>query len=319
MTAKIDTRALKAKHRLELVMQETGERFEADAANPELWRGKVTPGLTVDTRRQSWEVARPGLESKSGDVIAWLRDRYSWSFPQAIRFLQNRPPDPIPTEAAQPARVKTIQAPREDDESQPLDRWQEKALEIAGERIRKYFSWSWYSLAMYLEETRIEPTHAPGETICPRCEKRIDWQVEKVKISVEGPGLHGAYRLGHVGAIPVLAYSIKHRLNPSEFGIEDEALCEVLGGLFVEEDDGVICAECAWREYDFQIALELVKTSAYRRSEAEAERQRKSDHEAWLEAEAERVREQERQEREAEYACYLEEQKKRKSEAAPPV
>lgn len=300
--AKIDTRALKAKHRLELVMQEMGERFETDAAKPELWRGKVTPGLAVDTRRQTWEITRPGLE-KAGDVIAWLRERYSWSFTQAVRFLQNRPPDPIPTEAAQPAKVETIQAPRKDEETQPLDRWQQKALEVAGERIRRYFSWSWYSLAMCLEETRLEAVHAPSVTICPRCESRIDWQIEKAKIPVNEPGLHGAYRRGHVGAIPILAYSVKHPLKPWDFDIEDESISEALSGLWVEEEDGVICAECAWREYDLQTALELVKTSAYWREDAEAKERQERDRARWLEEDREREKEQDRLEMEFAMTC----------------
>lgn len=257
---------LKQRHRLEILMQESGERFEADAGNPHLWHSTITPGLVVDTDRQTFTITSGRDAIESGDVFTWLMYRNRWTFPQAIRFLQKRRPDPKRVEPAQPAKAKTFDAAYEDLEDKPLDRWQEKALEIAGERIREYFTWRWYSLAMYLEDTRIEPTHAPGVTHCGRCEKRIDWQIEKVMIPVEQ-----GYRLAHVGPIPVMAYSIKRRMKPGDFGIEANELVEALDGLFVEEADGVVCAACACREYDFQIALELVKTSAYRREEAKAE------------------------------------------------
>lgn len=300
-TNKDDIRALKANHRLEMVMQGTGENFEADSANPDHWKSTITPGLTVDIRRQLYEIKRPGMDTEAGDVIAWLRKRYTWTFTQALKFLQKRPLDPKRSEAAQPARAESFQNTVDEDEEKPLDRWQEEALEIAGKRIREYFTWGWYSLVTYLEDTRIEPTHAPGVTHCGRCEKRIDWQVEKVKIPVNEPGLHGAYRRGHVGALPILAYSVKHPLKPWDFGIESDEIEEALSNVWVEEDDGVICAACAWREYDFQIALGLVKTSAHRREKAEAKERQERDQARWQEEEQER----ERLEREAEaaYEC----------------
>lgn len=308
-----EKKELKARHRLECVMQESGERFEADSKRPNLWRSLNTPGLVVDVDRQTFKITSGRDTIESGDVIAWLIYRNGWTFPQALRFLQKRRPDPKRVETPRPAKAEALQNAVDEDEPKPLDRWQEKALEIAGERIREYFSWTWYSLLTYLEETRIEPTHAPGETICPRCEERIDWQMEKVEIQVE----HG-YRLKHVGPIPVIAYSIKHRLKAEDFGVESDELIEALRGVFVEEEDGVICQACAWREYDFQIALELVKKSAWKRSEEESEKQRKRDREAWLEADAEREREQERQEREADHA-WGSEQENLQRDAAPPA
>jgi hypothetical protein len=93
-TNKDDIRLLKSKHRLELVMQEAGEIFEVDAANPDQWKSKNTFGLTVDTRRQMYEIKRPGMDTEAGDVLAWLQRRYTWNFPMAKKFLQRRAPDP---------------------------------------------------------------------------------------------------------------------------------------------------------------------------------------------------------------------------------
>jgi hypothetical protein len=148
MNSKIDIGSLKAKHRLELVMQEAGERFEIDPADPDQWHSLTTGGLSVDIRRQRYKIEMPGMDPKSGDVIAWLKHRYAWSFSMAISFLQSRAPDPGP--APHPARVETksqiIRA--EENETKPLDHWQERALQIGGERMRSYFSYSWYDLVM---------------------------------------------------------------------------------------------------------------------------------------------------------------------------
>jgi len=323
---KNDTPDLKAKHRLELVMQEAGESFEVDAANPDLWHSTITPGLTVDILRQEFEMKRPGMDSKWEDVIAWLRRYHNWTFIQAKTFLQKRPADPKRSEAAQPARADSFQITVDEDEAKPLDRWQEEALEIAGERIRKYFSWSWSNLAMYTDEIQIEPTHAPNVTICPRCEKRIDWRVKKTeRMETDGWG-NNVWRREHIGAIPVKAYSIKRRVMLSDSSLLEDAQTQLhdedVGGdlyIMVGGEDDVICVECAWDEYDFQVVLKLVKTSAYWRDKAESEAQQKRDHEAWLEADAERVREQERQDREAENACWEAEQEKLQRENAPPA
>src|SRR5689334_18308685 len=111
-TNKDDIRALKTKHRLELVMQEAGEIFEANPANAEQWVSRSTPGLTVDILRQIYEIKFPGKD-ESGDVIAWLKRRYSWTFGMAVKFLQKRPADPKRQEvspAAKPKKSKPVQS-----------------------------------------------------------------------------------------------------------------------------------------------------------------------------------------------------------------
>jgi hypothetical protein len=321
-TNKDDIRALKSKHRLELVMQETGESFEVDAANSDLWHGTITQGLTVDIRRQTYEIKKPGTDTETGDVLTWLQSRFNWSFAMAITYLKKRPSDP--KSETQPAKKINQIIRKNEDEVKPLDTWQENALLIGGERIRKYFSWSWLSLAMYLPETRIEPTHAPEITHCPQCDERINWHFEKTEYRADEYDFV-AFKREHIGSIPVIAYSIKRRIDYSGLGLEgsnelkevfDEAklsealqkkinwaiansfdsLIDVTGALFVEEEDGIVCAKCAWREYDFQIALELCRKSAYSREKVEAEEQRQRDREAAMIAGREREREQERAE-----------------------
>lgn len=321
-TNKDDIRALKSKHHLELVMQETGESFDVDSANSDLWHG--ARGLTVDIRRQIYEIKKPGTDTETGDVLTWLQSRFNWSFAMAITYLKKRPSDP--KRETQPTKKKSQIICKDEDEVKPLDTWQEKALLIGGERIRKYFSWSWFSLAMYMPETRIEPTHAPEITHCPQCDERINWHFEKTEVRADEYNFP-AFKREHIGAIPTIAYSIKRRIDYSGFGLEgsnelkevyDEAklsealqkkinwtiansfdsLLDVTGALFVEEEDGVVCAKCAWREYDFQIALDLCKKSAYSREKVEAEEQRQRDHEAAIIAGREREREEEVAQRE---------------------
>ena len=302
-TNKEDIRVLKSKHRMELVMQEAGEIFEVDAAKSDLWRG--ARGLTVDIRRQLYEIKKPGTEPEAGDVLTWLQSRFNWSVAMAITYLKKRPSDP--KRNPQPAK-KINQIMRNDEgEIKPLDTWQENALLIGGEKMRKYFSWSWLSLALYMPETRIEPTHAPRETLCGRCNERINWHFEKTEVRADGYNFP-AWKLAHIGPIPQIAYSIKRRIDYSGFGLEgskelkevyDEAklsealqkkinwaiansfdsLLDVTGALFLEEEDGIVCKECAWQEYDFQIALDMCEKSARRRDEAEAEEQRQRDRE----------------------------------------
>jgi len=317
---KEDIRTLKSKHHLELVMQDTGESFEVDAAKPDQWHSTITPGLTVDIRRQMYEIKKPGANTEAGDVLTWLQNRFNWSFAMAITYLKKRPSDP--RRETQPVKKINQIIRKDEDEIKPLDSWQEKALLIGGERIRKYFLWPWLSLAMYMPETRIEPTHAPSETHCGRCDERINWHFEKTEYRADEYNFP-AWKRAHIGPIPVIAYSIKQRIDYSGMGLEgsnelkefyDEAklsealqekitqaiaspfdnLLDVTGTLFVEEEDGVVCEKCAWREYDFQIALELCRKSVYSREKVEAEEQRQRDHESWIEKERERERELEK-------------------------
>lgn len=278
-TNKDDLRALKRKHRLELVMIEAGERLEAAANDENILVSKSTPGLTVDVYRQIYEVKQPG-KIDTGDVYAWLKRRYSWSFGMAVRFLKSRPSDPeqprkVPSKSKKKSAVQVEQL----FENNSLDQWQEQALELAGENIRNYFSWSFWDLVLYADEIRIDPSIAPDITTCQRCDKRIEWKLELGKSLVQIPAVQG-FQLKHIGQLPVIAYSIKRRVKTSDFGLKGNGeiesafndLIDLLGEIFVEEEDGVICEECAWKEYKFQIALSLCKKSARVREKAEDER-----------------------------------------------
>jgi hypothetical protein len=197
----------------------------------------------------------------------------------AIEYLQKRMPDL--KQATRPVKAKTRIIRSDQDEVELLDKWQKEALEIAGERIRDYFSWSWYELLQYLPETRIEPIYAAEITICPRCENHIDWNFEKRMIPV-----HCGYQLKHVGPIPIVAYSIRRRIEISDHGLSKELetaledLMDQADTLFVEEADGVVCEQCAWDELEFQRALGLCKISARRREENEYEERSKHNQEA---------------------------------------
>ncbi len=296
---KDDIRTLKNKHRLELVMQETGEVFEINSDNPDHWRSTITPGLSVDIRRQLYEIKQPGKD-ESGDVIAWLKRRYSWAFGMVINFLQKRPPDPKRQDVPDTKKTKKLRtASSIEDESKPLDHWQEKALQIGGEKIRKYLSWSFWDLILYTDETRIEPVFAPEVTACPRCEESFDWLNESKKSFIQIPVQHG-YKLQHGGPIPVIAYSIKRRLKIVDLGLKGNEqlenafnqLSDELGALFAEEEDSIVCEKCAWHEYDFQIALSLCKRSARIREQAKDEEQKKQARDAWQEQECQRKRDE---------------------------
>ena len=313
---KDDIRTLKSKHKIEIVMQETGERFEVDKAKPDQWRGMVTPGLVVDIRRQVYEIVKPGMDTETGDVLTWLQSRFNWSFAMAITYLKKRPADP--KSETQPEKKKAEIIRKDEDEIKPLDEWQKNALLLAGEKMRKYFSWSWLSLALYMPETRIEPTHAPRETHCGRCGGKIKWRFEKTSKPVFISG-NKCFELVHEGPIPPKAYSIKRRIDYSGMGLEGsnelkevydeanlsealqkkislaiadsfDALLSVTGALFVEEEEGIVCEACAWLEYDFQQALALCERSARRREDTEDEEQRQRNRE---EAAREREREAE--------------------------
>jgi len=258
-TNRIDVRALKAKHRLELVMQETGEVFEVDPKRSDLWRSLTTPGLTVDLRRQLFEIKKPATVSvETGDVIAWLRYRYGWSFGMALRYLERRTPDP--EGETQPARRGSDidQVRDERTEPEPLDHLQQRALEICGDRIQELLSWSLDELVT-IDATRISPVDAPGVEECAHCGERFDWEIQR---TLRCDSMGNFRRLTF--PIPIRAYSIKRE------GEVDE-----------EEDDEVVCLDCALVEHDFQVAFRLVKASARRREEKESEK--------WAEFETKRI------------------------------
>lgn len=271
---------LKQKHRIENVMLEAGETFEADPKNSDLWRSVSTPGLVVDIRRQSWEIELPGMDKVTGDLIEWIKRRYSWSFGQALKFLEKRPADPRekqkPPQTAKvedPARVQTI-----NDEVRPLDDLQQEALALAGERIRPFFGWSFWKLSLYLPYVQITPVWIPKITHCDQCEKLLDWTGKAGAAQMRIDSQHG-YKLQYMGEIPIVAYAIKHKIKLEDISRlkGDDKITEAINCLvdeienvYVEDEDGIVCPACAWREYNFQAALSLVERSA-RKREFEAE------------------------------------------------
>jgi hypothetical protein len=270
MKTKIDIRELKAKHRIECVMQATGESFDQSGR---VWKSVSTPGLSVDTQAGAYQILSPG-KNESGDVIQWLKARYGWTFKQAITFLQNRTPDPIQPADEVVTKTKAKPAPvvLAVDEERGLDRYQEKALEIAGERIRKYFAMDSNGVIYELGDLRIDPTIAPYEDECQRCKKSFDWNFPKREIEHrEGEYLH--WTREHVGAIPIIAYSIKKKVY-----LADETEGGAVYALFAEDtfdalyiEDEIVCERCAWQELDKQNALKLVLCSARKREIAERE------------------------------------------------
>jgi hypothetical protein len=274
---KDDIRALKTKHRLELVMQKTGEAFEMDVEDPNQWHSLTTPGLVLDIRRQMFEITKPDKDIESGDVLAWLRRRYTWSFSMAVRFLQSRAPDPKKDSQPTKAEIKPRIIPNAEDEKAPLDKWQEQALQIGGERMRSYFSRSWADLVMNVDEIRIEPIFAPRIVSCQRCQKNIDWHIEKVMCSHKDRFENTGFTHEHIGSIPVIAYAIKrHFLDLSTLILDGNKdlerifyeLGEDMDALFIEDE--IVCPKCAWQELDFQVALNYCKTSAHRRGQIES-------------------------------------------------
>jgi hypothetical protein len=267
---------LKKKHRLERVMQEAGEAFEADPKNSELWQSTITPGLVVDLRRQSWEINAPGMDKKTGDVIDWLKLRYSWNFGQIIKYLSRRPRDPKRKDPPQAAKQEHVpQIVNVGDDLQPVDDLQRRALNLAGDRIKDYFSWPFWKLVLYLRSVRIEAMQAPDffHTHCDRCEELLNWEGEAKK-HLERIPVQFDYSLQYVGELPIIAYAIKHRVRLEDVGRlkGNDAITEAINqivdeleNVYVEEEDGIVCRSCAWREYNFQNALVLVMRSAARR------------------------------------------------------
>lgn len=135
MKTRIDLQQLKSRHRLELVMKETGEVFSESG---HVWKSTQTGGLMVDLEKQSWR-----LESGvGGDVFEWLKYRYGWTFAMCLRYLQARRADGYslalvsvakPAEPPRPVKAESVRG-------EPADRWQKKALDLAGDEIRALFS-----------------------------------------------------------------------------------------------------------------------------------------------------------------------------------
>jgi hypothetical protein len=287
-----EKRALKEKHRIENVMQGMGERFERDPKHADIWRASTSPGLTVNIRRQSFEISTPGMESQSGDVITWLMQRRGWTFPQAIRFLIHRTPDPkqeaLPksdTPAVIQRIVRRYESEYRDEEKEksglyefgviwrdgktlysylpkPQDHWQERALEIGGEKMRDYFGWEASLLyqVKQMQYHRFTPVQDTWINYCDECDEEIDWfwkkkpQFERVPI----PSVNPSWR--------------RVRLYPEP---------QVFAYLVNDDDDElVICEDCKRNYENYYAALDLLYSSAEKREAPERERQSQAEREA---------------------------------------
>lgn len=303
MTTK-EIKDLKARHRLELVMQEAGERFEADANNPDILRGAA--GLVVNTRMQTYEITRPGENVESGDVIEWLKSRYSWSFAMVLKYLRKRTPDPI--QAEQPKAEKKQRSvptytqsdyavisnyyinPITGEESYGMDfnysimdDLQKRALDLWHDAY-KYFDKSsdevWDKVSNY--PSRFKPVIDFSIDKCANCETPFTWK--------------------EYGAI---AYAEEREefitvCGESEDGKEFSGQLVEADELFIDQDF-IICEKCLRSIYaPHYKALRLVYRSARRREKAAEEEHRQIEREQAEEEEREREREQERLEREYE-------------------
>lgn len=287
--SKEDLRALKALHRLESVMMETGERFDSQ------WQSTTTNGLKVDPELQIYQVTRPGMDIESGDVYSWLMRSYGWSFGMALRYLKSRPADdqqrPVGIVPAEDPKRKPAAYPQSSYESEypdkekedsglfecgvsfrdgkhfyvyiprPADAWQEKALDIGGEEMRKCFALPSWEIAKLRDSqyTRFIPVQDTLIEDCEECGKPIDW------FWTQPPNF--AYK-----PIPGSGSSWeKVRIYPEP---------QVFAYLVDEGDDSVaICEDCKRKHINFYVALDCLYRSARKREAPERERRQKAEQE----------------------------------------
>ena len=304
---KEEIRILKSKHRLELVMQDFQEVFEVDAAKPDQWHSKTTPGLTVDIRRQMYEIKKPGMDTEAGDVYDWLQRRNAWGLSMAFKYLKKRAPDPKqktrPAKLAKGAKNQdqlkksdfvTITNLYTDPETgaksygikynyEIMDNLQQRALDVAGDWVIKYFTKSSNEIWQKINELprRFKMIVDFEIEKCARCETPFNWK-----------------------SIGMFAYAGEEEKYPDFYADCDdnenlEISVNMADPIFCDVDF-VICEKCLRGEYVPRYkALRLVWRSALRREEAREEEQRQRDHEAWIEAERERERAEERMDFEA--------------------
>lgn len=326
-TNKEDIRVLKSKHRLELVMQAAGEVFEVAAGNSDLWRSTSTPGLTVDIRRQLYEIKKPGMDAETGDVLTWLQVRYSWSFAMALKFLQNRAPDPMQAQPIPIVKTKNKVMPLSNEYivrtviyTDPItgrqdcgidyrydlmDDLQKRAIQILENAHLKpdwiidYFSKSsvdvWFEMQKRPHRfTRIEDV---GINKCGRCGTPFNWD------------LRDTYACAVQKEINIeLDFDEVKKLNDAFGEIVVNAKEYMLGGFYLDsfwiigdDDDDILCPDCAFKARKRYEALRLCLRSARRREESAAEEQRQLERERAEEEYHEREAEQER----IEYEAYL--------------
>ena len=277
----VDTRGLKAKHHLEKVMQELGEKFQA---NGEYWDSQTTPGLRVYLNQQAYEYQRPGMDKESGDVISWLRHRFNWSFKQTITYLKKRKPDPASDEFRRaPNRevrslVETFQATTllsefSDPEKEasglyeecvacldgkthhyyllkPVDALQERALEIGGEKIRDLFTWTSKEILLEkeLQPSRFIPVQDMDISTCDECGNPLEWWWKQkphyVHQEKASPGMTG-----------IAWEKVRVIEEPQVYAFEYELFEETFS----------ICENCKRKMINYREAMDLLYRSARKR------------------------------------------------------
>lgn len=260
---KIDAQALKGKHRLELVMQEFGERFEIRA---DRLHCITTPGLFVNVDQQIYEYQPPGMAMESGDLLDWLKKRFSWSFRQALRYLEKRSIDPEQEVKPGPETKEELPAVHQvrsavgeyPDLSTPADPWQEKALAIGGEEMREYFTRGKYELlSLWIDQpSRFVPVQDLDIENCSECGQAIDWwwthppQLEYQQVFTPG-------------ATGISFRKVRVIEEPQVYAFEYEQFGEMF----------CVCETCKRKKINFSQALGLLYKSACRRHSLEPEKQ----------------------------------------------
>lgn len=179
-------------------MQEGGEALEADSKHPEILRSRITPGMVVNTRLQTFELIGSDKKIKTGDVLAWLQLNYSWSFSMALNYLQKRSPDskqepkearekisPIVLEQSDyltAAHIYTDPISGRQDIAwrvnyDIMDEYQKKAFDMAHDWIVKHFGKSSHEVWGEMDEYphRFKSLVDFSIDKCACCEKPFHW------------------------------------------------------------------------------------------------------------------------------------------------
>jgi len=282
---KIDAQALKAKHRLELVMQEFGEQFDI---NGDQWISKTTSGLVVNVGLQIYEYQKPGMDKESGDLFDWLKMRFARTFNRAVRFLEKRPLDleqPLRDIQPEKAEAKILllarhewkyecKSPDEEKDSsglydrglvdrgngrvfyqyllRPFDRLQARALEIGGEGIRECFTWEAREIDLLRrsQPSRFVPVIDMDIEMCDQCGEMINWwwKKEPQYILSETPS-HGEIRFG--SSFKKIRIYDNQQVFAFEYELDEESFC--------------ICESCMRKIINNREALSLLYKSARKR------------------------------------------------------
>lgn len=275
---KKDIQALKVNHRIEIVMRESGETLEADDKHPEILRSRITPGLVVNTKTQTFELIGSDKKTKNGDVLTWLQHSYSWSFPMALKYLQSRTPDPKQEAELIRGKVNPIVFDQNDYltathvYSDPItgrldiawnvnydimDDYQKKAFDIAHDWIVKHFGKSsrelWDEMEQYPHRFKSLVDFSIDKCAC--CEKPFHWhQIGTVAYAQERSEFVTIYGSSEDGSIDFTGQLVE----------ADE--------LYIDQDF-VICEKCLREVYAPRYtALRLCWRSARRREKGQEKR-----------------------------------------------